>query len=170
MIKNRNCDFTPAFEMPVAASDPATARNLKKGMIYYNSVSGKIRKYSGSVWANLEGDDELDSKVITCRLSDISGANSGFVVSPFAGTLSKIYTVIHGVITTADAVLTSKIVGGSDITNKITIAHSGSAAGVVDSCDPDDNHTVAVGDALQITSDGGSDTSCEATVVFVITL
>ena len=56
------------------------------------------------------------------------------------------------------------------MTNTITVANVGSAAGVVDSCDPGDNNTVAAGNYLKLTSNGGSTDACEATVVFVITL
>ena len=114
---------------------------------------------------------ELNTVVLTARLPDISTASSAaFVVSPVAGTLSKVYTVIHGAITVADATLTANVNGGTDVTNTITVAYSGSAAGVVDSCTPGDNNTVAAGNYIKLTSDGGSTDACEATVSFVITL
>lgn len=114
--------------------------------------------------------DELNKVYLQTSISDISGANSGFVVSPVAGTLSKVYTVIDGAITVGDAELTINVNGGTDVTETITIAYSGSAAGDVDSCVPADNNTVSVGDYIKITSDGGSTDACKAVVVFEITL
>ena len=114
---------------------------------------------------------ELNTKVIVCEIDDISsGTDLAYIVSPYAGTLSKVYTVIHGAITAADAVLTVNVNGGTNITNTITIDQASSVAGIVDSCDPGDNHTVAAGNYIKVTSDGGSTGACKATVIFVITL
>lgn len=114
---------------------------------------------------------ELNTVVLTARLPDISTASSvAYVVSPFAGTLSKIYTVINTAITVADATLTANVNGGTNVTATITVAFTGAAAGDVDSCTPADNNTVAVGDYIKLTSNGGSTTASEATVSFVITL
>ena len=113
---------------------------------------------------------ELNTVVLTTRLDDISTASSAYVVSPFAGTLSKVYSVIDGTIATADAVLTINVNGGIDVTNRITIAYRGSGAGDVDSCTPDDNNTVAVGDYLKVTTDGASTNTVSAVISFVITL
>lgn len=56
MIKNRNCDFTPAIELPVGTADPAASANLQAGMMYYKAGSTKkIRFWNGSAWANIEG-------------------------------------------------------------------------------------------------------------------
>ena len=113
---------------------------------------------------------ELSTKHLTVRMADISTAGSVYVVSPYAGTLSKAYSVIDGAIATADAVLTLNVNGGTDITQTITIAYSGSAAGDVDSCIPADNNTVAVGNYIKITTNGASTNTVAATITLVITL
>ena len=114
--------------------------------------------------------EELNTKVLTVRLPDVSTASSVFVVSPYAGTLSKAYSAIDGAIATADAVLTLNVNGGTNISETITIANSGSAAGVVDSCAPSAHNTVAVGDYIKITTNGASTNTVAATITLVITL
>lgn len=74
---------------------------------------------------------------------------------PFAGTIKSIRTVeIEGGITTNDAVLTFKI-GTTAITNgAVTVATSGSAAGVKDSATPTAANALAAGDAINVTVSG----------------
>lgn len=90
----------------------------------------------------------------------------GVVVSPYAGDIVKIDTVeVEGGITTNDAVLTFRI-GTTNITNgAVTIATSGSAAGVKDSATPTAANTLAVGDAITCVVSGtpGGGKSAEAT-------
>ncbi len=91
------------------------------------------------------------------------------VVSPVAGTVDKIYSVLNAALATGDATLTGKI-GASAITNgAITITESGSAAGDVDSASPSAAKTVAVGDVLSITGGGSSSATGTATVSVLIT-
>ena len=113
---------------------------------------------------------ELNTKTLIAEIEDISNGDVAYVVSPYAGTLSKVYTVIHGAITVASETLTANVNGGANVTATITIDQASSAAGIVDSCDPGDNKTVAVGNYIKLTSAGNSTGPCKATVMFVITL
>ena len=109
-------------------------------------------------------------KTFTARIPDVSTAGSAaFAVSTVAGTLSKIYTGLEGTIATANAVLTASIDGGTNITQTITIAYDGSAAGDVDSCTPADNNTVSVGSIIKLLTDNASTNAIGATVTFEIT-
>ena len=111
---------------------------------------------------------ELDQFSLTENIVDISSAGSYWVVSPYAGTIEKIYTVIDGIIITVDAGLTFEI-GGTAVTGgTITIAHSGSAAGVVDSSTPSALNVVAAGGAIEIVVDGASTNTVRAVVVLVM--
>lgn len=83
----------------------------------------------------------------------------GVVVSPVAGTITKIDTVeIDGGITTNNATLTFRI-GTTNITNGVvTVATSGSGAGVKDSASPTAANVLAAGDAITVvvsTTPGG---------------
>lgn len=110
---------------------------------------------------------------IALVLGDVSTKGSDAavlrVVSPVAGTVDKIYSVLNAALATGDATLTGKI-GASAITNgAITITESGSAAGDVDSASPSAAKTVAVGDVLSITGGGSSSATGTATVSVLIT-
>jgi len=107
--------------------------------------------------------------VLTTRIDDISTASSAWVVTPIAGTISKIYSVISGAITSGAAVLTAEI-GGTAVTNGVlTVAVSGSAAGIIDVATPTANNTVTAGSAIEIATDGGSTNSVSAVITFEIT-
>jgi hypothetical protein len=91
------------------------------------------------------------------------------VVSPVAGTIAKIFSVLNGALDAGDATLTGKI-GSTAITGGvITIAESGSAAGDVDSATPSAAHTVAVGDVISLTGGGASTATGTASCLVVIT-
>ena len=97
--------------------------------------------------------------ILNVHHDDLSTAESHWVVSPVAGTISKIYTVLEEAIATADVVLSFEI-GGTVITNSgITIAFTGSAGGDIDSSTPTALNTVTAGQAIEIISDGGTSTS-----------
>lgn len=74
---------------------------------------------------------------------------------PYAGTISKIYTVLRaGAVTSNDAVLTFRI-NTTNITNGVvTIANSGSAAGDIDSASPSAANAVVAGDYLSCVVSG----------------
>lgn len=106
---------------------------------------------------------------LNVRIPDISTAGSDWVVSPIAGTVSKIYSVIHGTIATANAALTFEL-GGTAITGAgITVAYSGSAAGDVDSATPTALNTVAAGGAIECITDGASTNAVPCDLLIEIT-
>jgi len=103
------------------------------------------------------------------EIADISSAASTWVVSPVAGDITGITTVIDGAITVGDAAITFEI-GGTPVTGGgITIAYSGSAAGTVDSATPSAANTVTAGQVIEIITDGGSTDAAMAVVTLEIT-
>lgn len=103
-----------------------------------------------------DGGEDLKKDVLTVKMADISTAGTVYVPSPYAGTITKITSIIDGAISGADAVITPKI-GAVEITDgAITIANSGSAAGDVDNATPSAANTVAVGNNINLTTDGAS--------------
>jgi len=106
--------------------------------------------------------------IITASIVDISTAGSTFIVSPYAGTITKIYSVIDGAIATADASLTFEIAGTPVTGGTITVAITGSAAGSVDSATPSAANSVIAGQAIEIITDGASTNTVKATVSFII--
>jgi hypothetical protein len=108
-------------------------------------------------------------KYITGAIANISAAASTWVVAPVAGTISKIWTVIDGAITVADAGVTFEIGGTAMTGGSITIANVASAAGTVDSCTPSALNVVTAGQAIEIVADGLSTDASAAVVLFEIT-
>ncbi len=98
-------------------------------------------------------------------IADLVGGNAAVyrVVSPVAGTIKKIYSVLEGhALTTGDATLTSKI-GATAITNgQATITQAGSAIGDVDVATPTALNVVAIGDVVSVTV-GGTNDDADAT-------
>lgn len=98
----------------------------------------------------------------------LTDGDSGYVVAPFAGTISTIKSVlVGGAVATNDAVVTGKI-GSTAITNGvITIANAGSAIGDMDTCTPSAANVVAAGDVIKFTVSGtpGGSRSAHVTIL-----
>ena len=106
---------------------------------------------------------------ISNSIDDISTASSAWVVTPIAGTITKIYSVTSGATTGGAAVLTAKIATVAVTNGVLTVAVSGSAAGIVDSATPTAAYTVTAGAAIEIATDGGSTNTVSAVITFEIT-
>lgn len=91
------------------------------------------------------------------------------LVSPVAGDIASIRTVLNAALTTGDATLTGKIGAVAITTGVVTITQAGSAAGDVDSAAPTAAKTVAVGDVISFTVGGTNDATVTADVVVTIT-
>ena len=72
----------------------------------------------------------LNDYFLTAEIEDTSTASSTFVAVPDGGKIVKIITALQGAISGANAAITFEI-GGTAVTGgAITVAHSGSAAGM----------------------------------------
>ena len=109
-----------------------------------------------------------NTRSVQVELDDISTASSAYVVCPFAGTVTKIHSVLHSAITVADSALTTAINGTAITNGNWVVAFTASAAGDVDSATPTAANTVAIGDALRVTTDGASTTAARLTITFTI--
>ncbi len=131
----------------------------------------------GTYW--VDRDDGYEAHVsegrVTLTITDISTAASDFVVMPVKGTIEKIYSVIHGNITSAGAAKLTFYYGDglgafvevSNTTSPLTIAAS-STAGTVDTFTPTTDNVVAKGGVLNVRTDGGSTGTVEGTVTIII--
>lgn len=117
---------------------------------------------------SLTGINNINQEILTFRLEDISTAGSHWLVTPFAGDVAAIYSVIDGAIATGDATLSFEINGTPITGGDITVTQSGSAAGDVDSTIPSAANTLTAGQALEIITDGASTNTVNATLTFVI--
>jgi len=111
-----------------------------------------------------------DQKIyLTGRIADISTAGQVYLVSPVAGKVTGIRSVISAAITVADATLTGKINGAAITGGAVTVAFTGSAPGDTDTATPTAANSVAAGGNIEIETNGGSTTASECTVVVEIT-
>lgn len=92
---------------------------------------------------------------ITGIIDDVSTASSIFLAIPYAGTVTKVVTVLAGSLTGADSTVTVKNSAGTSM-GTITVAHSGSAAGDIDTLSPVSNNTVTNDTRISIETDGAS--------------
>jgi hypothetical protein len=106
--------------------------------------------------------------LVQIRVATLVGSNSYYGLAPFAGRVTKIWSITEGVLTTGDATLTAKINGTAITGGVLTITQSGSAAGDVDSATPTAANVVAEGDKLSATVGGTNATATPANVFFVI--
>jgi hypothetical protein len=108
----------------------------------------------------------LNDYFITAEIEDISTTSSTFVAIPDGGKVVKIITALQGAISGANAAITFEI-GGTAMTNSaITVAHSGSAAGDVDSSEPSAANNVNEGGTIEMITDGGSTGYCKTSCYF----
>lgn len=108
----------------------------------------------------------LTHRFITVQIEDISTAGQKYVVPGFRGKIKKINNVINGAIATAPAVLTAKIDGTAVTGGVVTVTHTSSAAGDVDSAIPTGANTFTPTSVIEIETSGASTN----TVAAVITL
>jgi hypothetical protein len=112
----------------------------------------------------------LAANKVTLELlvADLTSASAlvYYIVSPVAGTIVKIYSVINGALTVGNATLTGKI-GTVAITDGVlTITQAGSAAGDVDVATPTAANVVAIGNYISFTV-GGTNTAAKTAQVTV---
>jgi hypothetical protein len=100
-----------------------------------------------------------DAVFINAYLADVSTAGQIYVVPGFAGKIVRVTTALNNAITTANAGLTLKIAGTAVTGGTITITQSGSAAGDVDECTPTGANRFTATQAVEIETDGASDTT-----------
>ena len=110
----------------------------------------------------------LNDYFLTAEIEDVSTASSTFVAVPDGGKIVKIITALQGAISGANAAITFEI-GGTAVTGgAITVAHSGSAAGDVDTAEPTALNRVEEDGTIEMITDGGSTGAKKLLVTFVI--
>lgn len=102
-------------------------------------------------------------------IADVSTAETVYIPMPYAGTVSKIITVLEGAITVADATITAKNSAASSM-GTITVAYTSSAAGDVDTLAPGSNNTVTDDDYITVETNGGSTTAQKLWVTVIVDL
>ena len=110
----------------------------------------------------------LNDYFVTAEIEDISTASSTLVAVPDGGRIIKIITALQGAISGGNAAISFEI-GGTAVTGGgITVAHSGSAAGTVDSAEPTAANIVEEGGTIEMITDGASSGAKKLCVTFVV--
>lgn len=130
-------------------------------------AAGKVYVSDGSNSGAWTAKETLAGEVISGYIDDISTAEVVHVPMPFAGTISKIVTVLEGAITNANATVTVKNSSAASM-GTITITQAGSAAGDVDTLSPSSNNTVTANSFITVETDGGSTTHRKLRFVVVV--
>ena len=90
---------------------------------------------------------------LTLDIADLSAEASYYMVFPVVGFLRRVFSIIDGVVSTAD--VTIGCYHNATLLGTITIATASSAAGDVDSMIPESANRGVPGDALKFTVSGG---------------
>ena len=129
--------------------EPKGVASATAGKVYISDGSG-----SGA-WTSA-------GEIITGYIDDVSTAEVVHVPMPFAGTISKVITVLEGAITSADATITVKNASAASMGTLVIDydkAPSGSAAGDVNTLAPSSNNTVTANTFITVETDGNSHTA-----------
>jgi len=115
---------------------------------------------SSGAWTNRQ-------HILISYLEDVSTAETVYIPIPFAGTISKVTSVLTNAITVADSTVTIKNSSGTTM-GTITVAFSGSAAGDVDTNSSLTNNTVSADDFITIETNGNSNTASKLWLAVVL--
>jgi hypothetical protein len=102
------------------------------------------------------------------RMTDVATTETVYAVSPVAGTLSRVQTVVVGGGATNGAAVVTPSINGVAVTNGAVTIASGAVVGEVDSAVPTAANTVAIGDTISAASDGGGSTTTAVEVQYTI--
>jgi len=136
------------------------------------SAAGQIVNVDAQwVWVAVGWTPPARAQAITFGALSNTAADAAVLrwVAPFAGTISKGFTVLNAALAGGDATLTLKI-GATAVTDGVmTVTQASSAAGDVDTCVPSAAATFAAGDVLSVTGGGASTATSTSTVVLLVT-
>jgi hypothetical protein len=132
-----------------------------------SAASGKVYVANGAGSGAWTAKETLVGETLAGYIDNISAVSTVYVPIPFAGTISKVVTVLEASISSADSTITVKNSAAASM-GTITVAYSGSAAGDVDTLSPSSNNTVTADSFITIASDGGSTNT--AALRFVVVL
>lgn len=105
---------------------------------------------------------DIDYFILNGVIDDISSSGSNWIVTPWACTVEKIYSVIDTAISTAGAATISFEIDGNAVTNAGYDIALSSGVGEVDSSTPTAANTLTAGQALEMITDGGSTNASKA--------
>lgn len=145
----------------VASATDNTVASATSGATVWRKVNANMLDTTSIFGTNKE--------YLQVELTDVSTTSVAYVVVPFTGTLTQVYSVLHSSITVADSIVSVLNNAGASA-GTFTVSYSGSAAGDIDSLTPVANNTFTAGQRLAISTDGGSTTAARLTVTLAFTV
>lgn len=137
---------------------------------YLHEPKGVAAASSGDVYlANGSGSGTWTSRqsMLTVQFANISTSSNLYVPMPYAGTVTKIQSVLSAAISGSDTTFTVTNAAGASM-GVVTVTQSGSAAGDVDTLAPSSNHTVAAGSFIKIACNGGASSHIDCAIVICV--
>ena len=120
------------------------------------------------VWVDVGKSGQPSKTYVQIPVGTLVGTNSYHAVAPVAGKVTKITSVLDGVLTTGPATLTGDIAGTPITGGVVNHIVAGSAAGVVASATPTAANSVTAGQDISVTVGGTNATASAAMVVVEI--
>ena len=133
-----------------ALTDP----NIHEPKGITTASAGQIYVADGSS----SGDWTAIQDTYTTVIADISTASTVYVPIHSACTVTRVVTVLSGAMSGGDDTITVRNAAGTSM-GTITVTHTGSAAGDIDTLSPSSNNTVASNSFITVETDGNSSTS-----------
>lgn len=132
-----------------------------------SAAAGRVYVANGSGSGTWTAKETLVGETLSGYIEDVSSVETVHVPVPYAGTISKVITVLEGAIGSADATVTVKNSSAVSM-GTLTITQSGSAAGDVDTLSPSSNNTVTADSFITVSSDGASTTQAKLRFTIVL--
>lgn len=134
--------------------EPKGIESAAEDTVYVADGSG-----SGNWAPRYDGVLNLNEYHQQAYMTDISTAgNKTYVKVPVQSELVSVSAIIHGTLTTGNAIL-SVYINGVLFPQSLTVVQSGSTAGQIFTLSVTSTNTIAAGSVIEIRSDGGSDTT-----------
>lgn len=118
-------------------------------------ATGGLKIGSGAGTAVTATAAELNEVPIYLDIADGSADASYFVVTPHAGTISKVYVTVDGTVSTADITVALEYQTVAVTNGAVTVVQSTAAAGDVFSATPTAANTVTAGSSIEVVVTGG---------------
>lgn len=139
-------------DMIIAHTSTGGTREIS--LLFVNAVTVDSAVDCNDGLSLITGKQAGSKQLIQGVIPDVGTAAKIYLMSPVAGVISLISTKLGGALASADASITAKVNTGTSM-GTITVTSSGSAAGDLDTLAPSANNTVAVGDWVEVATDGG---------------
>lgn len=148
--------------------------------VSFMAVAGsniKQKDTGATVWEDQDGKQvPVGTPGLTILLENVSSASTAYVVTHKAGKIVKVYSVLFGQITAADAAVDIFIANAASPTffdlvtpsATLTLSWVGSAAGDIDTISPTAANAVSQGQTLAVHTDGASTTDIDAIITIII--